>query len=566
MNKYNNLFECFFLFPVHQCLFCPQVFKSAATKDDHILEHFAQEVCTDCNQNLIRIGSNLYTLHNAVTCIKRDEIAEVKLEEAILPYTLSTEVLCENRYDESISDITPIASGFEEILIKLESDEEQEQPGQSEQPEYIVMDLIELPEVNKNETDLKQPNEPQEIVVQQQTLPEPEIQTSEATQNDNNTIQKPLLCDVCGQSFDCELFLESHKKLKHSTNDQKPTPTIPERALAPSQNGDSPIKKVRRKNRRFKHRSSSTLHKKKGAESSTETKQNVISANKRLFCDVCGQPFDCELFLESHKKLKHGESSTFKKPAIPEGSLDSNGDSTIQTIYCDLCGQAFDCQLFLDSHKKLKHTTPDVNALKMPRPAGKCNVNGAIKRMKMEGKPVKKYECMICNKMYATDWSLRTHIETIHDPTARKFQCSLCDQAFFRECALQSHHEQVHLNLKNFVCSICEVALKSKAALDRHMYQHTGKPIKCTWNGCEKTFSCSSNRDEHFRCHTGEKPFHCTIGSCDKRFTFAADFRKHKYVVHNVFTKKFPCEICAEVFPQNAMLKKHIQNIHDAEA
>lgn len=59
------------LFSVHQCLFCPQTFDSATEKDDHILEHFAQVTCTECNQNLIRIGEYLYIRHDEVTCIKK---------------------------------------------------------------------------------------------------------------------------------------------------------------------------------------------------------------------------------------------------------------------------------------------------------------------------------------------------------------------------------------------------------------------------------------------------------------------------------------------------------------
>ncbi|XP_031628878.1 uncharacterized protein LOC116344466 [Contarinia nasturtii] len=64
---------------VHQCLFCPQTFDSASEKGDHILQHFAQETCIECDQHLIRIGSNLYTLHNAVTCIK----VNIKTEDPI---------------------------------------------------------------------------------------------------------------------------------------------------------------------------------------------------------------------------------------------------------------------------------------------------------------------------------------------------------------------------------------------------------------------------------------------------------------------------------------------------
>ncbi|XP_055321248.1 uncharacterized protein LOC129577760 [Sitodiplosis mosellana] len=58
---------------VHQCLFCSQTFDSAVEKDDHILEHFVHVTCSECNQDLIQIGSKLYAEHNTMTCIKISE-------------------------------------------------------------------------------------------------------------------------------------------------------------------------------------------------------------------------------------------------------------------------------------------------------------------------------------------------------------------------------------------------------------------------------------------------------------------------------------------------------------
>lgn len=503
------------------------MFNSAPAKDDHILEHFAQETCVTCEKNLIRIGGNLYTLHDTRTCVKEDESSEKQSREEMKPCVASVELpSCENRYDvnNEVSSEAAIASGFEEILIKIEAEEDQEQ---QEQLEYIVMDTIDLPDDNIIQPEL----EPQITTLEEalkneiksDSLPEPiEIE------NDGTILIS--ICDVCGGTFECEISLESHRKQNHDSN------SMDQKLILP------------------------------------ETSQNFIvkaeTTSKTNFCDVCGQPFDCELFLESHKKLKHGSNVSYRRPNIPATEPNRIGDSQTKKVPCDICGQSFECQIFLESHKKLKHSSVEMSAPKViPRPkAGKCNVKSGKhggKRLKLEGKPEKKFECLICYKMYSSDTSLRTHVETIHDPSARKFPCKLCDQAFFRECALQAHHEQVHLNLKNFVCSFCGVRLKSKAALKRHTYRHTGeRPIKCLWRGCQKTFSCSSNRDEHLRSHTGEKPFHCTIDGCNSRFSYACDFRKHKFVVHNISTKKFTCKICTAIFPQNGMLKKHME-MHD---
>ena len=75
---------------MHQCLFCQQTFDSAADKNDHILEHFAQETCTECNENLIRIGAYMYVRHTEATCIKRTVISEENVESCTAIESIQT--------------------------------------------------------------------------------------------------------------------------------------------------------------------------------------------------------------------------------------------------------------------------------------------------------------------------------------------------------------------------------------------------------------------------------------------------------------------------------------------
>lgn len=422
---------------VHQCLFCQQVFGSSAAKDDHILEHFSQEMCTDCNQNLIRIGSKLYAIHDAVTCVRRDTICD----KAIRPSVRTDEPKKQTKSTKPSKkelEKTPKfeVSGYEEILIKVEEEDEEENQilSQDTQHENVNMEQIVEVEVEVEESD------PEYIIIDFNDIPlvreKPSDQQQPIPQPNPKLITK---CDVCEQEFDCVFFLESHRKLKH------PTATI------------------------------------------TSSESGGVG----------------------------GGSNT----NIPPAPI-------------------------------VKTPTKGTKSIKKPK--------SVIKIKQTEGN--KRLECLLCNKLYKTETSLRHHIDTIHDPNARKYKCEICGTGFFREAALQNHHENQHLDMKKFICAICNTGLKSKIALERHMFQHTGKrPFKCSWDGCKKTFTTTANRDEHYRSHTGEKRFQCPVEGCNNRYIFAADIRKHLYKIHNIFPKKFPCDLCTQVFPQRAMLQKHMK-------
>lgn len=61
------------------CDFCPEQFMNKPSKNAHVLEHFVTEICSRCEQTLIRIGDYLYVMHSKLTCIKPErELGERK--------------------------------------------------------------------------------------------------------------------------------------------------------------------------------------------------------------------------------------------------------------------------------------------------------------------------------------------------------------------------------------------------------------------------------------------------------------------------------------------------------
>lgn len=156
---------------VYECSFCSRTFNSAGEKDGHCLEHVAQEYCTKCNQKLIHFGGKFYTLHDRVTCVKRE-----------------------------LDEYLPLCT--EEIYIKSEPIDQSEDEKQFENP-----------------CDSYQSVTNQKSVDESVYLGAASNLASDNKQINSDKTQNSVKCDECGKLFSRKYSLQRHKLIIHSSGE-----------------------------------------------------------------------------------------------------------------------------------------------------------------------------------------------------------------------------------------------------------------------------------------------------------------------------------------------------------
>ncbi len=143
----------------------------------------------------------------------------------------------------------------------------------------------------------------------------------------------------------------------------------------------------------------------------------------------------------------------------------------------------------------------------------------------------KKIDCNICSKTFASNRTLRNHVNAVHKKM-KPHKCQICAVTFSRISSLKSHVDAIHNNLRPFECKICSKALTTNRSLKQHVeaVHEKMKSHKCQI--CAKSFSQICHVRSHVNSvHNNLRPLECKI--CSKKFATNSELKKHDSKVHN---------------------------------
>lgn len=293
-------------------------------------------------------------------------------------------------------------------------------------------------------------------------------------------VEKPFICNQCGNSFGLWLSLVAHQK-SHTGQKCYPCP---------------------------EHEKSS------GDELSPKALQDKQAEGRAWLCPECGRSFP-----QYERLVKHRQNHRGRGP-----------------YRCDVCGKRFSLKTNLVTHQRI-HTG------ERPFTCGVCgrrfNQKGNLVTHYRTHTGERPFACTQCGKRFAQKPNLIAHQKT---HTGRQpFTCLECPKRFKSKLSLRVH-QRVHVAERPqgepgqppapqshagspYPCSLCGESFEEHGELQLHRQGHAGeRPHACA--ECGKRFRQKVNLAVHQRTHTGERPFRCA--ECGKGFSQKAHLLRHR--------------------------------------
>ncbi|ODM95983.1 putative zinc finger protein [Orchesella cincta] len=175
--------------------------------------------------------------------------------------------------------------------------------------------------------------------------------------------------------------------------------------------------------------------------------------------------------------------------------------------------------------------------------------------MKREDLP---FKCDACKTSFDNDIDLQRHMKT-HSIRSMAYMCQYCGRGFATH-SNRKEHERIHTGDKPYVCPICSRAFVQISNLKKHIQTHKDKNnLQCST--CGKQFVKESSLILHQRAHSQDRKFRCHI--CDRAYNYASLLKRHMRI--HTGENPYSCEDCGMQFHELVSLHYHRKKVHTGE-
>ncbi|XP_048482368.1 zinc finger protein 226 isoform X2 [Plutella xylostella] len=156
------------------------------------------------------------------------------------------------------------------------------------------------------------------------------------------------------------------------------------------------------------------------------------------------------------------------------------------------------------------------------------------------------HECAACERLFAEEEDLQTHVADAHSEEAGQYTCDVCLYRFPDQTKLKQHMEAHYINYK---CKTCSFESRILAEMQKHV-SDTHPNTKCL--KCRNKFASKAELDLHFNlCET----YKCSY--CKVKFPFREMYMEHTQK-HLADPDGIYCEVC-DVFCSPSRYKEHLR-------
>lgn len=164
-------------------------------------------------------------------------------------------------------------------------------------------------------------------------------------------------------------------------------------------------------------------------------------------------------------------------------------------------------------------------------------------------------KCTLCDETFSKLVLMRRHYYDSHKIKG-SFQCPVCKRVFVRLSDLVNHHQSKLL----FQCDTCKKCFVSFLQLNNHRKNDEDAcAAQHICEICDKSFTDAVHFKKHKHAHKTEETTVCSY--CGKNFCNKSSLQIHM----NRHTGGFSCPICAKVFFQKTSLHRHMDRHNGQE-